>query len=97
MGFFRIWLLGKLFVLMGFSWIFEILSELVFGENERSNWWLILPDVFNALQSFSLFYIFVLKKDIKDQLGHRFNNFNGNSLFKVLKLLFAYVYPKLIS
>lgn len=66
----------KLFVVMGISWIFEILSVLTnFYISEPSDWipWLfLLSDAVNCLQGLLIFLLFVYKDHVITALRKRF-------------------------
>lgn len=55
----RMWLYIKLFVVMGLTWIMEVIS---WQEGSCEAW--IIPDVINALQGFSIFLIFICKRNM---------------------------------
>ncbi|KAK8396034.1 hypothetical protein O3P69_005251 [Scylla paramamosain] len=55
----RMWLYIKLFVVMGLTWIMEVIS---WQEGSCEPW--IIPDVINALQGFSIFLIFICKRNM---------------------------------
>ncbi|XP_045108581.1 uncharacterized protein LOC123503143 isoform X2 [Portunus trituberculatus] len=55
----RMWLYIKLFVVMGLTWITEVIS---WQEGSCEPW--IISDVINALQGFSIFLIFICKRNM---------------------------------
>jgi G protein-coupled receptor Mth (Methuselah protein) len=50
----------KLFIVMGISWVLEIVAS--FGSYD--DYWWFLSDIFNLLQGVLIFAIFVLKKSV---------------------------------
>ncbi|XP_071552181.1 uncharacterized protein [Panulirus ornatus] len=55
----RMWLYVKLFLVMGLTWIAEVIS---WQEGTCEAW--IITDIINALQGFSIFLIFICKKNM---------------------------------
>ena len=62
----------KLFIVMGITWIFELLS--FFFDNGELVVWSIL-DCINILQAVGIFYIFVWKRQILTQLWTKYPSF----------------------
>ena len=52
----------KLFIGMGFIWIFEIISGLVHKETGAAAWY--FTDVLNMLQGFYIFFVFICKRKV---------------------------------
>lgn len=68
---YRVRLFFKLFLLMGVSWILELISFLIFEDN--ANIPVIIGDMLNILQPIAIFIIFVCKKDILKSLGEKYS------------------------
>ncbi|CAG7729833.1 unnamed protein product [Allacma fusca] len=69
---------GKLLVIMGVPWVFEIISW--FSEHDRSGntWDWVLFDVINGLQGVAIFWIFVCKSDVIELLDGKFAWFRSS-------------------
>ncbi|CAG7818873.1 unnamed protein product, partial [Allacma fusca] len=59
----------KLFVIMGITWIFELIAWFAAGEDVK--WYWSVFDVYNILHAVGIFWIFVCKVEIKDQLQEK--------------------------
>ncbi|XP_022196517.2 probable G-protein coupled receptor Mth-like 3 isoform X1 [Nilaparvata lugens] len=64
----RCYLYGKLFVVMGVSWVMEVVSERLGG----SEYLWYLTDIFNICQGIGIFIIFVLKRRVLYMLNKKF-------------------------
>merc|ERR1712156_1366824 len=62
----RFLLFLKLFLGMGMMWIFEIIAGIFDDHVDESAWY--LTDVFNMLQGFYIFIIFVCKRNVYDAI-----------------------------
>ncbi|XP_064083194.1 probable G-protein coupled receptor Mth-like 1 isoform X3 [Macrobrachium nipponense] len=62
----RLWLCGKIFLVMGITWITEVIS---WQQGTCEAW--ILTDIINALQGFTIFLVFVCKKSTRQMVGPR--------------------------
>lgn len=61
----------KLFAVMTVFWCLEIVSHFVdVGE-------FFISDIFNCLQGFIIFMIFVMKKETRELIVKRYNNWRG--------------------
>ncbi|KAI4486243.1 hypothetical protein M0802_012437 [Mischocyttarus mexicanus] len=64
----------KLFIVMGISWILEIISYFINNYAKDWKWreeFFYLPDTFNCLQGLAIFFLFVLKKRVYYALRKR--------------------------
>ncbi|KAM7354840.1 G-protein coupled receptor Mth2-like [Cochliomyia hominivorax] len=61
----------RLFLIMGISWIFDILSYSLRDYTERSFW---PVDFFNGIQGFLIFLLFVMKKNVLNLLRRKKQN-----------------------
>lgn len=57
---------------MGISWIWEVISFLVFGA-ATTNYIEIIGDFINILKPIAIFVVFVCKKDIIKSLGEKYS------------------------
>lgn len=71
----------KLFVVMGVTHIFEFISWSQSVE-ETMLYWIVL-DMFNILQSTGVFFIFVCKRKILNQLEQKYPSLKSKSLLCV--------------
>ncbi|KAM7356226.1 uncharacterized protein ACRADG_002030 [Cochliomyia hominivorax] len=62
--------ISRLFLIMGVSWIFEILSFCLLDYEEELRFLFILSDLFNASQGVLIFSLFILKPRILKRLRH---------------------------
>lgn len=61
----------KLFLLGGFTWIFEVLSY-VFNEHSPSAWFWMVVDAFNCLHGVLIFFVLVVwRRRIKKELANK--------------------------
>ncbi|XP_068242978.1 probable G-protein coupled receptor Mth-like 3 isoform X1 [Palaemon carinicauda] len=68
----RLWLCGKIFLVMGIVWITEVIS---YQQGTCEAW--ILTDSINALQGFIIFLVFVCKKSTRQMVGPRTDAFRS--------------------
>ncbi|XP_063993719.1 probable G-protein coupled receptor Mth-like 3 [Diachasmimorpha longicaudata] len=72
----------KLFIVMGMSWIMEIISSILNRYATNFNWraeFFYVSDAFNCLQGLLIFTLFVLKKKVYRALKHRLNERRSNT------------------
>lgn len=69
----RLWLCGKIFLVMGITWITEVIS---WQQGTCEAW--ILTDVINALQGFTIFLVFVCKKSTRQMVTRRVSKMKSN-------------------
>lgn len=62
----------KLFVVMGISWLLEIVDTLI----ENQQFWGYVSDAFNLLQGVLVFLIFVFKRKVFVALQKKLGKFN---------------------
>lgn len=68
--YFRAKLIVKLFIVMGISWIFEIIATFYYEYDHLFH----ISDAFNTLQGVFIFLIFVCKKNIFQKLQDKFGH-----------------------
>ncbi|KAL5291457.1 hypothetical protein ACFFRR_010700 [Megaselia abdita] len=68
----RFGLFLRLFIVMGVTWMMEIISYMV-GDQSQYAKLFYLSDICNAVQGFIIFALFVLKKKVKDLMTKRFS------------------------
>ncbi|XP_064083193.1 G-protein coupled receptor Mth2-like isoform X2 [Macrobrachium nipponense] len=69
----RLWLCGKIFLVMGITWITEVIS---WQQGTCEAW--ILTDIINALQGFTIFLVFVCKKSTRQMVTRRVSKMKSN-------------------
>jgi bacteriorhodopsin len=74
----RLKLFFKLFVVMGVTWIFEFAVWLLNVEGFAWHW--VILDMFNLMQSIGIFFIFVCKRKILNQLEQKYPRMKGYPL-----------------
>lgn len=74
----RVKLFLKLFIIMGVTWIFEVISWLVSGYNW--NWYWVIFDMINILQAIVIFIIFVCKKETISSLEQKYPSFKSKEI-----------------
>ncbi len=77
----------KLSVVMGLTWIFEVISWAATKENENHIGWIIL-DLYNALSAILIFIIFVCKKSTLSLLEQSVPCLKGRGKMRLILQIF---------
>jgi len=90
----RFLLVAKLSVVMGVTWIFEVISWALTRDYTNVDWYFVIVDIWNFFQAVLIFIIFACKKTIRSQLEQKYPVFKSKSFIWALTIFDMWIFEQ---